>query len=339
MEVMSNEQMPGGAVRKRAVAPVKKRPSWSQVVQGSHKAATPKSHRRSTKRTEGSPPGITRSDVDGLKDGTDGLKGTPHSPKLESPRNRIVYDKTTDKPIIKYRHSIGIVLFRRNPTTSGVEVMCVRKRSTYAYHSFVHAQYKSTSDDCILALLNKMTPEEKVDLLSLNFSQIWFRVWIYGTYRHVFYASCAHKFENNFCADKGARLQRLIQESTSGEIVWEIPKGRRDPNEDQLDCAIREFQEETDIGPSQYKFVTVGRNHLMSFTHYDEGVSYTNSYYIAVTDSEFEPTINFRNKHQVAEVSAIQWMSLSALEVLDSRRLIINFVRPIMKYLKKHKMV
>lgn len=326
MEVIPHEQMPGGAVRKRVIAPpVKKRPSWSQVVQGSHKATTPKSHRRTTKRTEGSPPGITKYDTQ--RDTQRDLQNT------ESPR------KVADRPIIKYRHSIGIVLFRRNPTTSGVEVMCVRKRSTYAYHSFVHAQYKSTSDDCILALLNKMTPDEKVDLLSLNFSQIWFRVWIYGTYRHVFYASCAHKFENNFCADKGARLQRLIQESTSGEIVWEIPKGRRDPNEDQLDCAIREFQEETDIGPSQYKFVTVGRNHLMSFTHYDEGVSYTNSYYIAVTDSDFEPAVNFRNKHQVAEVSAIQWMSLSALEVLDSRRLIINFVRPIMKYLKKHKMV
>lgn len=327
-------------MRKRAVAaPVKKRPSWSQVVQGSHKAATPKSHRRTTKRTDGSPPGLKYDSHNSHNshdshDSHDQLKCTsPYNPKLESPR------KVTDKPIIKYRHSIGIVLFRRNPTISGVEVMCVRKRSTYAYHSFVHAQYKSTSDDCILALLNKMTPDEKVDLLSLNFSQIWFRVWIYGTYRHVFYASCAHKFENNFCADKGARLQRLIQESASGEIVWEIPKGRRDPNEDQLDCAIREFQEETDIGPGQYKFVTVGRNHLMSFTHYDEGVSYTNSYYIAVTDSDFEPAVNFRNKHQVSEVSAIQWMSLSALEVLDSRRLIINFVRPIMKYLKKHKMV
>lgn len=242
------------------------------------------------------------------------------------------------RPITKHRHSIGIALFRRLPGKP-VEILCVRKRSTYAFHSFVHAQYKSTSDAHVLRLLNDMTPDEKLDLLSLNFNHIWYKIWLTGTFRATFYAICKQKFELNFTMDNGARLERLVKESTNGELVWEIPKGKRDPHEPPHECAMREFEEETDIKPSQYKFVHIDGSPTKSFTHYDDGVSYTNTYFIAVATQDITPTINFNNEHQITEVSAIEWFNMSAIVPRDPRRLVIDFAGPIIKYLKKHKLV
>ena len=34
---------------------------------------------------------------------------------------------------------------------------------------------------------------------------------------------------------------------------WEIPKGRRNLNETNRECAVREFQEETNILPDDYE--------------------------------------------------------------------------------------
>jgi 8-oxo-dGTP pyrophosphatase MutT (NUDIX family) len=36
---------------------------------------------------------------------------------------------------------------------------------------------------------------------------------------------------------------------------WEIPKGRKNINEKNINCAIREFKEETSLDSSQYKII------------------------------------------------------------------------------------
>jgi len=48
-------------------------------------------------------------------------------------------------------------------------------------------------------------------------------------------------------------LPNLIHENPTiwEEPEWEFPKGRRKRDETEMICAIREFQEETNIDPSE----------------------------------------------------------------------------------------
>jgi 8-oxo-dGTP pyrophosphatase MutT (NUDIX family) len=66
------------------------------------------------------------------------------------------------------------------------------------------------------------------------------------------------------------------------EPEWGIPKGRRDNKETDLQCAIREFQEETQIGGSSNNTLTIYKNILPLEEVYtgNNGIQYRHVYFI-----------------------------------------------------------
>lgn len=254
-----------------------------------------------------------------------------------TPADRGAARKYRPKQAPKVRNSVGVALFRRHENR--IQILLVRKRSTYAFHTFVHSQYKSDDTDAIMALFNKMTAEEKLDILSMNFNQIWYRIWLNTPFRTAFYYMCKHKFENTFLRDGGKNLRAMIARSTCGNLIWEIPKGRRSRGESTLDCAIREFQEETNISKEQYRVVFMpdrGAGPTRSFTHQDEGTVYTNVYYMAVENAPIKINIDFHNESQIVEIGELRWMDISDIAKVDWNGLLMPFIRPLMRYMRKH---
>ncbi len=78
------------------------------------------------------------------------------------------------------KRSFGIACCRYNSAagTPRYEVLMMRKRYTYAFFSFVFGKYKKNDDVTILALLNDMTNQEKLDILSRRFDYLWWRIWL-----------------------------------------------------------------------------------------------------------------------------------------------------------------
>ncbi len=107
-----------------------------------------------------------------------------------------------EKRPIRTRESAGLILCRVNPTTQRHEVALVLKRYTYAFSNFLLGAYTAENTEEILALFNKMTLEERTDVWSLNFGQMWFRVWLTSSGEK--FAKKYRKFESCFLRDKGA---------------------------------------------------------------------------------------------------------------------------------------
>jgi 8-oxo-dGTP pyrophosphatase MutT (NUDIX family) len=210
----------------------------------------------------------------------------------------------------------------------------VSKRFTYAYGDFVNGKYNSCSNADIIALLNQMTVEEKHDLLSLNFAQIWYRLWLTNTHRGSGFFLAKNKFESTFCADGGVRLRRLIGRATHGQRIWEIPKGRR-RNKVELDihCAIREFSEETNISKRSYHIFP---SKTRSYSFVDDGTRYTSIYYLAFARHTIEPSIDFNRSDQIEEISDIRWMSLDQIRLVDQNERLVKFIRPIFRFMRKY---
>ena len=98
-----------------------------------------------------------------------------------------------------------------------------------------------------------------------------------------------------------------MSETTFTEPEWEFPKGRRNFQEKDFDCAIREFEEETGIKQNE---INVIENLVQMEEMYigSNKKSYKHKYFIASIKNP-EKSISIEN-FQKSEVSEMQWKTL-----------------------------
>ncbi|MEM3062018.1 MAG: NUDIX hydrolase [Nitrososphaerota archaeon] len=206
------------------------------------------------------------------------------------------------------RKSCGIICCRYN--RNRLEVLLIRKRNTFSFIEFVLGNYSNHKR--VVYLLNNMTSEEKAEIASLDFDRMWYRVWMEININSK-YLHCKEYFYNNF--QNTGYLLRLLNSSSSVSTSWEIPKGRIITGETNLNCAIREFEEETGIRNIDYYILP----EIIKQTFSASNICYHNTYYISLlTNYNYHPRIDY-SKKQLIEVIDIQWMSLSQILALDMR--------------------
>jgi 8-oxo-dGTP pyrophosphatase MutT (NUDIX family) len=143
-------------------------------------------------------------------------------------------------------------------------------------------------------------------------------------------------YSNENCSE--VSLETLINGCSTAwlETEWEFPKGRRNFLEKDLDCALREFEEETGI---QKKDLTIIEN-IVPFEEIFIGSnhkSYKHKYFLAFMDTNQAKPISLYN-YQQSEVSKIEWKSLDeCLESirpynLEKKQLIININKVLQEY-------
>jgi len=197
-----------------------------------------------------------------------------------------------------------------------VRLLMIRRRYTYAFFMFVCGKYNVHSDAEIIRLLDSMTIDEKIDILSLNFRQLWYRIWL-GKIDQPMFINARLMFNDCLLRYGDARIKALIKRSrTNAELLWELPKGHKKyPSEYDLDCAIREFYEETGIPRTSYRVTDF--TYKNNFT--EEGVQYQITYYIAIlTRAPRPPTVNI-DSHQIIEINAQQWVSAAEIDFYTMR--------------------
>ena len=241
-------------------------------------------------------------------------------------------DRRPDDNSQPTKTSIGIILCRKNETSGRPEVLLVHKRYTYAFAEFVHGRYargrpgSGAALRCVSALFDNMTTEELLDVWSLNFEQMWFRIWLSHSNRDLYNKKYA-KFQSTFMRDDGGdALRRNLKEARGhGTLLWEVPKGRRiNAREADVLCAVRELQEETSIKKNEYRILP-GVKRRESYV--SAGTRYVCAYYIALANPHLanstgrcpgdpgRPTL--REIHHMGEVSKIRWHDIERVRMLD----------------------
>lgn len=261
----------------------------------------------------------------------------------------------------KYKTSYGIALCRFNNNKNfQSEIIMVKKRYTYHYFNFIFGYYKKYNTKYIQYLFNNMTFGEKIDILSMKFSSMWYRLWLYDpennhTINKMYneneknyyinlkcYFRKKSKFESSFLYDNGKKLKGFINNSTDSVTPWEIPKGGINMNETALECAQREFEEETGIKSCNYTILWDIKPIIVS--HTDDNVIYRSVYYIAYlnNDSKWVPKIKFNINSQLSEIEEVRWVSLNEIQFLNLNKtsknyLVKNYKKIICQFKKKIK--
>ena len=159
-----------------------------------------------------------------------------------------------------------------------------------------------------------MTIQEKERLRCLDFDTLWKQIW--GDNQ----ISSQYKYEENVsktkfnllrnginCNNTFYDLNCLIDESnkyeTWNEPEWGFPKGRRNYQENDYSCALREFNEETGIDISALTIMQNISPYEETFTG-SNYKSYKHKYFLSCINNS--DRINMNN-FETSEVSCMEW--------------------------------
>jgi len=203
-------------------------------------------------------------------------------------------------------YSHGILCYKG--TFPDIKYIFIRRKQSFAFTDFVRARYRPGDEQYILFLLSRMTIEEHSILRDLTFQEVWKIMWAESYKRHIKEMdSCKTHFLGSM---KLKSVQDVLKDNKTEflESEYGIPKGKAFSRETALDCAKREFTEETNISCDDIVFEEI-EPFKESHTAFN-GKTYISIYYLAkfVGESDelyLEPT----NLSQITEIDKIGWYS------------------------------
>jgi len=240
--------------------------------------------------------------------------------------------------------SYGIILFRYHEE-KGFQFLMIRRKDSFGYIDIIRGKYSPYHLEQIQNSINEMSTTEKNRLLVEPFDKLWKMMWGDNNtpqYRTEELVS-AKKFDVIKHGIKSSTgkigLQELIANSNTSweETEWEFPKGRRNYQEKDLDCALREFEEETGYDQKTISVVEnvlpfeelfVGSNHK----------SYKHKYFLASMNQESVNNDETMTSFQKTEVSKMEWKTLdeclSSIRPynLEKKKLIHNIYKVLQEY-------
>lgn len=208
--------------------------------------------------------------------------------------------------------SLGIIAYRFNIITNKLEYLMIRRKDTLGFVDFMRGKYPIYNKMYILNIINEMTIIEKNKLMNLSFNDLWNELW--GNNIGIQYRNEEKISKEKFTLLKNGieldntkySLSSLILESKSNwnETEWGFPKGRRNYQEKDLSCALREFEEETGYSKLNLNII----QNLVPFEEIFTGSnykSYKHKYFLAHMYFDIQPSYYY----QTCEVSKVQWFT------------------------------
>jgi 8-oxo-dGTP pyrophosphatase MutT (NUDIX family) len=246
-------------------------------------------------------------------------------------------------PIISY----GIILFKTS-AEHGIQYLMIRRKNSFGYIDFIRGKYMQNNLEHLQAMFDEMSSNEKKQIIENNFETLWKDMWGFRDNSHNNQYKCEElasqkKFEllkNGIPIGQDEEiisLETLVSNSKTNweETEWEFPKGRRNFQEKELDCALREFEEETGLSKRNIKIV----ENLMSFEEMFLGSNhkaYKHKYFLGYLEEE--PIDYLLSNYQESEVSKIEWKTIDEClgsirpYNLEKKQLIININKVLQEY-------
>ena len=208
-----------------------------------------------------------------------------------------------------------------NEYNNSIEFLLVNRRNSLNYIDFIRGKYNIQDTNKITNMCSYMSINEINMIKNNDFNSLWYNLWLKNAYKKKYLEEMnLSKIKFNHLRETGI-LDNINSEYSSTE--WEIPKGKKNTNETNLQCAIREFQEETSLSNNNYKIISCldPVHDIFTGTNKKE---YKHIFYTALFDDNYD---EHQNKHQADnyeghldyknnEIEEIKWCKWSELNEL-----------------------
>lgn len=195
-----------------------------------------------------------------------------------------------------------------------IKFMLIRRKHTLGFLEFIRGRYNIENVDGIIFLFKQMTNNEILSIGTNSFDELWKSVWKNNK------SKLLHTMEYNNSKEKFNKLKIFNENYLNLDFYvehvkpnyshpeWGFPKGRRNIYETDLECAKREFEEETGFNFNEYVLLDKIKPIDEKFIG-TNGVSYKHKYYFAVTNTNRKPVIDSNNPLQYDEIGDIGWFT------------------------------
>ncbi len=194
-----------------------------------------------------------------------------------------------------------------------IKFLLVKRRNSLNYIDFIRGKYNINNLNSIINMTKYMSKDEIELLKNNNFNKLWHDLWLKNAYKKK-YSDEMYKSNEKFNYLKSINFfDNLISEYSSTE--WEIPKGGRNYNETNINCAIREFEEETSLTKNNYKIINCIEpiHDIFIGTNNKE---YRHIFYTALYNNN---NISYEYNHSNNEIDCVKWCSWNDIN---------NIIRP-----------
>jgi 8-oxo-dGTP pyrophosphatase MutT (NUDIX family) len=215
-----------------------------------------------------------------------------------------------------------------------IEYLLIRRKNSLNYVEFIRGKYDINNLDYLERSINFMTIEEREMIKNNNFLVLWRNLWSknykdsdepYYKYKNNVTNNIEYNDSNNKfnMLKKGLiikrndinitfNLDRLLNEAVYNfkEAEWGFPKGRRNSREKNIECAKREFEEETNINEVNYNIINM--TPLEETYMASNNLKYKHIYYISqIKNNNYELLIDKDNFSQNIEIGDIKWLKFN----------------------------
>ena len=199
-----------------------------------------------------------------------------------------------------------------------IEYLLIKRKNSLNYVEFIRGKYDINNIDYLEKSINFITTEERKKIQENDFPTLWTDLWGESEIKknNSEYNDAIYKFnllKKGFLLKKNEMsiyysLAKICDNAIYSfmEPEWGFPKGRRNSKEKNIECAKREFEEETNINEKEYDIVNIApfeETYLAS-----NNLKYKHIYYISqMKDKHSDVYINPKNSSQTIEVGGIEW--------------------------------
>lgn len=263
-------------------------------------------------------------------------KVSPHQPTKVILSDPLPFSYTPQPQTRKERVTVsyGIILFTRDNDNT-IKFLLFKRRETYDYMEFMIGGWKDVPHAKVL--MSRMTHEERDRIRNYTFDELWKDLWVNHNFRY---------FREGY--DRAYRRYTLIKEhipdildTTSTEHEeppWSFPKGKKNTSsEPGIDCALREFKEETKMDTSDFIIHRYGKPYREIYRG-GNGRLYSTYYYLAETKNPQQPRYMntpqcIRKRTVTSEALDVKWMDYTSAEgvLTRNRRVMLKMIYGLLK--------
>lgn len=195
-----------------------------------------------------------------------------------------------------------------------INFLLVRRKFSMGYTEFIRGHYKIKNIEGLIHLFKQMTPDEIKKIKDLTFDELWDDYWTLENKKkkhvQIKYTDSKQKFtclKYKINVDLALDFYISTVKPDYKFPEWGYPKGRRQKNESDIDCAIREFTEETNYKKEDIELITTIKPIVENVIGTD-GVNYKHIYYVAKLINDISPEIGINNSNEIGDINFFSYI-------------------------------
>jgi len=209
-----------------------------------------------------------------------------------------------------------------------IKFLLIKRKHTYGYSDFMRGKYNPNNISSIISLFKQMSQNEIDNIKNKNFLELINEFW-----DNRFFYNESIKSQRKFESLKhkkfsdGDTYYEHITNNTKPSYQqeeWGFPKGQKNKNEMEIECALREFQEETGINSNSINVLNL--EPIIEDYMGTNGIRYKHIYFLGI----FNDNIDY-----LCDISTSKNLEVSEIKFLPYNNA-IDIIRP---YLHKRKKI